>query len=85
MHVTLELLMETEIFELDDGIRAEALAESACGRVYTWKTIGKHNWLEHGYSIVDAAGLVVLPRSLPDTIRMSDDAGEEGDIVCEIE
>ena len=77
MRVTLELLMDTEMFEIEAAADAEALAKSTGGRVYTWKTIGKHNWLECGYSIADVAGLVVLPRALPDRVRMCDDLEEE--------
>ena len=78
MKQTLQLILEDiEFFELMDAEKAEAYAESVNGEVYTWKTTGRWNWLEHGYSIVDVAGLVVLPGRLPDYIDMPDDPGED--------
>ena len=81
MKMALQLILEDlEFFELIDGEKAEAHAESVNGEVYTWKTTGRWNWLEHGFSsIADVAGLVVLPRRLPDHIEMPDDPVEEGD------
>ncbi len=75
--MTLHLEMDTEMFDTLDAAKAEELAESLGARVYTWKTIGKRNWLELGYSRVDAIGLVVLPALLSDTIQMCDDEEEE--------
>ncbi len=77
MRVTLELLIDAEMFEIEEATDAEALANSTGGRVYTWKTIGKHNWLECGYSISDVAGLVVLPATLPDNLQMCEDLEKE--------
>ena len=49
-------------------------------RLYTWKTVGRANWLERGISNVDAAGIVALPNSLPDRIEMpNDDVDEENE------
>ncbi len=80
MKMALQLILEDiEFFELIDAEKAEAYAESVNGEVYTWKTTGRWNWLEHGYRIVDVAGLVVIPRRLPDHIDMPDDPVEEGD------
>ena len=79
MRITLELLIDAEVFDTAEAKKAEELAISTNGRVYTWKTIGKHNWLEQGFSRVDALCLVVLPPSLPDSVKMLDDVLEEGD------
>ena len=73
MRVVLELEIETEFFDIEEAAEADALAISRDGRVYTWKTVGRHNWLERGFSLVDSAGLVVLPVLLPDRIKMCDD------------
>ena len=73
MRVTLELEIETEFFDIVEAAEAEATALSCNGRVYTWKTVGRHNWLERGFSNVDSAGLVVLPVVLPDRVKMCDD------------
>ena len=84
MRVTLELEIDTELFDLVQAAEAEALAISCNGRVYTWKTLGRHNWLEHGFSNVDAAGPVVLPMSLPDRVKMCDDQLDEEEFAGEI-
>ena len=78
MRVNLELSMDTDWFDTSEAAKAEELAEITGGRVYTWKTIGKHNWLERGFHIIDALGLVVLPQIFPDEIKMLDDSEEEG-------
>lgn len=86
MKMALQLILEDlEFFELSDAVKAEAYAESVNGEIYTWKTTGRWNWLEHGFSIADVAGLVVIPRRLPDYIDMPDDPVEEGDDECEEE
>ncbi len=79
MTVTLPLLLEREMFDLEEAAPAEQLADTTGGRIYCWKTIGQENWLDAGLSIADVLGLVVLPQGLPDTIDMEDDADEEGD------
>lgn len=76
MKQTLHLELDVEFFQLEEYERAASLAENNNGAVYTWKTVGKHNWLENGVKIVDALGLVVLPDSLPGTIHMCDDEEE---------
>ena len=78
MRLTLHLEMAAEVFDTSQTAKAEAMAESLGGRVYTWKTVGEKNWLEHGYRMVDALALVVLPGSFPDTVHMCDDGPEEG-------
>ncbi len=78
MRQILHLELDVEFFNLEDIELAEALAREQSGVIYTWKTIGRHNWLEHGPHNVDAAGLVVLPSSLGDRIAMCPDEIEEG-------
>ncbi|MEW5883378.1 MAG: hypothetical protein AB1725_04040 [Armatimonadota bacterium] len=76
MRVTLALLHETELFETERGKAAELEALRGGGSVYSWKTTGRANWLERGFSVVDVLGYVVLPSELPATIDMPDDTGE---------
>ena len=78
MRLTLHLEMTAEVFDTLESAKAEAVAESLGGQVYTWKTVGRRNWLERGYRMVDALALVVLPGTLPDTVHMCDDVPEEG-------
>ena len=81
MKLNLHLILEdVEFFDTLDAKKAEALAEQVNGEIYSWKTVGRSNWLEHGYRLVDVAGLVVLPGWLPDSIQMADDDLEEDDI-----
>ncbi len=81
MKETLHLILEdVEFFDILDVEKAEDYAKRVDGEIYSWKTTGRWNWLEHGYRIVDVAGLVVLPRQLPDSIDMADDVLEEDDI-----
>lgn len=77
MRQTLHLEIDTEFFQIEQASEAESLANSTSGGVYTWKTVGKANWLEQGFSNVDALGLVVLPLTLPDTIKMCPDEDED--------
>lgn len=79
MQVTLSLLLDREVFDLEEATQVQQLADTTGGRLYCWKTIGGENWLDAGLSIADVLGLVVLPQGLPDTIDMEDDAPEEGD------
>ncbi|MDA0770737.1 MAG: hypothetical protein BZY79_06480 [SAR202 cluster bacterium Casp-Chloro-G4] len=76
MDQTLRLEVDVKFFQLEESAEAESLAKQIDGAVYTWKTIRTVNWLEHGFRNVDALGLVVLPRLLPDEIQMSDDPEE---------
>ena len=78
MRLTLHLEMDAQVFDTSEAAKAQAIAESFGGRVYTWKTIGKKNLLECGYRMTDAVGLVVLPELLPETVDMCDDEPEEG-------
>ena len=73
---SLLLHFDVPFFQLEDASEALALAEERDGVVYTWKTTCRSNWLERRLSMVDAAGLVVRPRTLPDTIDMPDDVPE---------
>lgn len=77
MNQTLRIELDVEFFQIEDAAKAESLANEIDGTVYTWKTIGKSNWLEHGYRIVDALGLVILPKAWPDTLQMCDDPDDE--------
>ena len=77
MQITLPLLLERELFPLEEAAQAEQLADATGGRIYCWKTIAQENWLEAGLSIADVLGLVVLPQGLPDVMDMPDDAEEE--------
>ena len=77
MKLTLEMLVDTVFFQAEEAADADALAWATGGLVYSWKTTGRHNWLERGYSRVDLAGLVVVPAVLPETVRMPDDLPEE--------
>ncbi len=79
MQVTLPLLLDREMFDLEEAVQAQQFADTTGGRLYCWKTSGRENWLDAGLSIADVLGLVVLPQGLPDTIDMEDDAPEEGD------
>ena len=72
------MLQDIDVFDTLDAADAEELAKAVGGTVYSWKTIGKHNWLEKGYSRVDTLALAVLPDRLPDRIQMPDDEPEEG-------
>lgn len=76
MKQTLHIEMDVELFSLEDVVKAEDLARQSSGRIYTWKTIGRSNWLEYGLSQVNALGLVVLPSSLPYAIDMCPDEEE---------
>ena len=78
MRQTIRLEIDAEFFQLEQAAEAESLARNLNSGVYTWKTIGRTNWLELGFANVDALGLVVLPASLSNTIRMCDDEEEEG-------
>ncbi len=64
---------ELELFELTELKRALELAASTNGKIFTYKTSGKFNWLEEGVSITDTLGLVILPCSFSGTIDMPND------------
>ena len=78
MKQTLHIEMDVELFDLTDIKKVEAQAKETNGTIYTWKTIGRANWLDQGASNVDALGLVIIPRS-PDRIKMSEDVLDADD------
>ena len=73
MTTNLLIPVSAPTFDTADAQSAEDHAANQGGTVYTWKSIGRANWLERGYSRSDALALVVLPPSLPDTIDLPDD------------
>lgn len=77
IQTTIAPLFDVQVFQLEQSPLAEQLAQSTGGRVYCWKSQGRLNWLEAGYSIVDVLGIVVLPSCLPDYIDMPDDEAED--------
>ncbi len=77
MKVALQVILETELFQIEDRKKAAAFAHRFPGVIYTWKTTGRSNWLERGMSLVDSLGLVVLPARLPAHIEMPDDPPDE--------
>jgi hypothetical protein len=64
MRVTVPILYEAEFYETEEVAAAERHAELTGGRVYAWKTSGRENWLERGFSVVDVLGYLVLPAAL---------------------
>ncbi|MCH9035925.1 MAG: hypothetical protein IH860_01220 [Chloroflexi bacterium] len=79
MITTLQIRLDVQFHQLEDIEEADALARKENGAIYTWKTVGRSNWLEKNPRCVDALGLVVLPKGLPDFIEMADDLWEEDD------
>ncbi len=77
MRGTLEILIEAELYQLENWREAQETAALTHGEVYSWKTCGHENWLERGCSVVDVVALVVLPRGLPDFMDMPDDHPDE--------
>jgi len=73
MPLRLSIILEAELFPLEECEQARTRAAVTGGAVYSWKTTCRANWLEKGISVVDVLGLVVLPASLPGTIEMPDD------------
>jgi hypothetical protein len=43
--------------------------------MYSWKTEGRSNWLEKGFSVVDVLGFTILLDGLPNEIDLPDDGG----------
>lgn len=78
MKVKLGEGFEFEFFDIEEAKQVEKLAEETDGVVYSWKTEGRYNWFQKGFSIADVLGLTVLPSGLPDLIDLSDDEEEEG-------
>ncbi len=79
MRITLPNLIVTDLYQLDEAAQAELRAAETEGKVYCWKTIGRSNWLEHGFSVADVLGIVVLPEGFPDYIEMPDDVEEHSE------
>lgn len=73
MRAVLDISLPVTLYDLEQHADAEACAESSGGQVFSWKTTGRSNWLEKGFSVVDVLALVVLPAGLPDTIDMPQD------------
>lgn len=69
--------IEFEFFEIESARDAEVLAGQTDGVVYSWKTAGRYNWFQKGFTVVDVLGLSVLPKGLPDLIDLPDDIDEE--------
>lgn len=74
MRVALEPVVAANFYYLEEWRLARSAARRNRTSVYSWKTSGRANWLERGYSCVDCLGLVELPRGLSDTLPMPDDA-----------
>jgi len=73
MKVNLGNGFEFECFEIEEAQDVERLAEETVGSVYSWKTEGRYNWLQKGFTVVDVLGLTILPKGLPDLIDLPDD------------
>jgi len=72
-NLELDLEIPVTLYELEEFKAVEHLAKRSGEQVYCWKTTGRWNWLEKGWSIADVVGMVVLPKGLPDVIDMPDD------------
>jgi hypothetical protein len=75
MKVNLGNGIEIECFQLEDARYTKTLAQEINGVVYSWKTEGRYNWLERGFSVVDVLGLTILPDGLSNKIDLPDDEG----------
>lgn len=73
MKVNLGNGFEFECFEIEEAQDVERLAKETVGSVYSWKTEGRYNWLQKGFTVVDVLGLTILPKGLPDLIDLPDD------------
>ena len=62
-----------ELFQIEEYIHVERLVEEVNGEIYSWKTQGKYNWFEKGFSFSDTLGLVILERGLPNQIILPKD------------
>ncbi len=67
-----------ECFDIEEAKQAEKLAKETDGVVYSWKTEGRYNWFQKGFSLVDVLGLTVLPKGMPELIDLPDDEDEKG-------
>ena len=77
MQVTLDLILDLDLFDISEYAKAQALADETGGNIYSWQTACNGNWLEKGIHRVNALGLVVLPKGLPNRIDMPDDAEDD--------
>jgi len=74
------LALKVLFFELEEAERAQkTLAPGE--KLFTWKTIGRNNWLEEGIHRTDALGLVLWPTAKyielePDRISSDEDSGQ---------
>jgi len=73
MRAVLDVSLPVTLYDLEQHAAAEACAEASGGEVFSWKTTGRSNWLEKGFSVVDVLALVVLPAGLPDVLDMPED------------
>ncbi|MFZ5905763.1 MAG: hypothetical protein ACOYZ8_19685 [Chloroflexota bacterium] len=73
MKVNLGGAYEFECFDIEEAKQVEKLAEETNGVVYSWKTEGRHNWFQKGFTVVDVLGLTVLPKGLLDWIDLPED------------
>ena len=73
MNINLGMGITFELFDLEYASKLASLAIQKDQEIYTLKTAGHSNWLEHGIHIVDELGLVLLPKNFPDTINLPDD------------
>lgn len=77
MKVNLDGEFEFDYFDIEEAQKVERLAKETDGIVYSWKTEGRYNWFQKGFSVVAILGLTILPKGLPDWIDLPDD--EEGE------
>jgi hypothetical protein len=68
---------EFECFDIEDAVLVEEIAKATDGVVYSWKTEGRYNWFQKGFSVTDVLGFTVLSKGLPDMIDLLDDEDEE--------
>lgn len=73
MKVNLGEEFEFECFDIEEAKLVEKIAEETDGVVYSWKTEGRYNWFQKGFTVVDVLGLTVLPKGMPDWIDLPDD------------
>jgi hypothetical protein len=73
MKVRLGAEFEFELFDIEEARQVEKLAEVTDGIVYSWKTEGRYNWFERGFTVIDVLGLTVLPKGLPEWIDLPND------------
>jgi hypothetical protein len=59
-----------------DAASAHTFATERNAVVYTWQCFGKQNWLRRGATRVDAFCYTVLPADAPESVRLSDDDGD---------